>query len=180
MRTIVKAKHWQIFGILFGITILQKTIDIEVMTGDVNEIFSDISFIIFYMTTIGWILFTGVAVNKNQETDKKLNFKIPTITGLLLLISVITFRFSMTIDETFEFMNDRTSITVGFILYGLASLIIVCSYTAKTLKLNETKDEVDINDYFNYILGFLFWPIGIWFIQPRVNRLFQTADKGQQ
>ena len=69
-------------------------------------------------------------------------------------------------------------LTLLFVVYFIASLAIIFSYPAKTIKRLETKGEIDINDYFGDIFRLLFWPIGIWTIQPRINKLID--DKAER
>ncbi len=53
----------------------------------------------------------------------------------------------------------------------LVMLAVFNSYPAKALNAVEKGTDIDINDYFGDTLALVFWPIGIWFIQPRINRI---------
>jgi hypothetical protein len=176
MIAIVKAKHWQIFVTLFGLQMIAQQIAFVsfLKNGSVNEIFIRIVIIIIYVLMLGWLLLTGIALNKRLHPSKKLNFYIPTIAGLLILGITSWLLFSIPSDQMFKILS--FGVMVGIMLFIVACLVTCCSYTAKALKLNETQEEIDINDYFNYVLGFLFWPIGVWFVQPRINKLFAAEN----
>lgn len=174
MLTIVRLKHWQIFAILFCVALLKRIILISVVEGNLSELLSDILSTILYVTIIGWLLLTGIALNKKQESGRKLSFTVPIIIALLSVLIFVALRFSMTIDQTFNIMADNHVILYGTIVFLILSMGIISGYTAKSLKLKETTSEVDINDYFgDTFFLFLFLPIAIWFIQPRVNRQFE-------
>lgn len=45
-------------------------------------------------------------------------------------------------------------------------------FVSKSLALAEQSTRVSFPDYRGYLLGMWFIPFGIWFIQPRINRLY--------
>jgi hypothetical protein len=45
-------------------------------------------------------------------------------------------------------------------------------FVSKCLALAEKNRPVSYTDYRGYFLGFWFFPAGVWFIQPRINRLY--------
>lgn len=58
----------------------------------------------------------------------------------------------------------------------LVALILVCYiyyHVGKTIKLAETKTQVKLESYIADILLLWFLLIGIWFIQPRLNKLIK-------
>jgi hypothetical protein len=56
--------------------------------------------------------------------------------------------------------------------------IFYCFYfTAKVLKTVELQKPVTFNDYAGEFFLIWFFPIGIWFIQPRINRLFNGTGE---
>jgi hypothetical protein len=46
-------------------------------------------------------------------------------------------------------------------------------FTAKTLKSAEMQREAHFSDYIGDFFLLWFYPVGIWFIQPRINRIVQ-------
>lgn len=55
--------------------------------------------------------------------------------------------------------------------------IFYCLYfMARTLITVETQHKnIRTSDYIGYIFGFWFLPVGIWFIQPKIKRLFTNG-----
>ena len=50
-------------------------------------------------------------------------------------------------------------------------------FVSKCLALAEKNRPVSYSDYRGYFLGFWFFPAGVWFTQPRINRLLRK-DRG--
>jgi hypothetical protein len=129
-----------------------------------------ILYILFY---IGWLLVLGTGL-KSIRQNAAMNYSVFVSTGFILITVVVAFRL-LAMTEILDIENLGQGLTVLIMLtFILTSLMILCSYIAKNLKLNEKGDDIDINDYFGDIFLLIFWPIGIWTIQPRINRL---ADK---
>jgi len=54
--------------------------------------------------------------------------------------------------------------------------IFYCLYfVAKALKSVELQREVTFNDYAGEFFLFWFSPIGVWVLQPRINKLFDNS-----
>lgn len=66
---------------------------------------------------------------------------------------------------------DDASTLLLMMTYVLVSLIVLTSFVGKNLKTIEFGNNIDIKDYFGDVVGLIFWPIGIWTFQPRVNKL---------
>jgi hypothetical protein len=52
-----------------------------------------------------------------------------------------------------------------------AANLYVLAFTAKSLVLAEKQSEVSFSDYFGTFVQVWFFPIGVWFVQRRVNKL---------
>ena len=56
--------------------------------------------------------------------------------------------------------------------------ILYCFYfTAKTIKTAELERKVGFGDFVGEFLLLWFYPIGIWFLQPRVNKLIEKPTE---
>jgi hypothetical protein len=58
-------------------------------------------------------------------------------------------------------------------LVFLASYVYCHIYVSRLLKSVELGKRVQVADFFGDFILILFFPIGVWIIQPRVNKLFQ-------
>ena len=100
-----------------------------------------------------------------------MNYSLFIGVGLLLVSVLISYRILEALDILKPDVFGNTFVTLSMMCYILGSLIVLASFIGKNLKALEIGDDVDINDYFNDILSLIFWPIGIWMFQPRINRL---------
>jgi hypothetical protein len=164
MDILFKAKHWQIFGTFILIAFLQAML----RTGD--PMASVISYIILTVISIGWILLLGIGLTKKLQNKSPHQFLLFISTGIVLIIVASVLRLLLALGVIGS-EAITTTLTVVLVAYFILSLAILYSYPARTLKSLETKKEIDINDYFGDIFRLLFWPIGIWTIQPRINKI---------
>jgi uncharacterized membrane protein YwaF len=67
------------------------------------------------------------------------------------------------------------------VLYLFFALFHVFWFTAVVLVAIEKNSKPEFGFYFRTLLLMLFWPVGVWFVQPRLNRLaaekLNAADK---
>jgi hypothetical protein len=49
-------------------------------------------------------------------------------------------------------------------------------FTAKTITSVEMKKETHFSDYIGDFFLIWFFPVGIWFLQPRINRLLEEQN----
>lgn len=62
-------------------------------------------------------------------------------------------------------------------LYAAFALFQTSIFVSKTIAKLEHRREVNLNDYFNNLVLMLFFFIGIWFLQPKVNRLVASEEE---
>ncbi len=173
MNKIVKASSRKIFGLFLGLAIISETVDMIAYVGIVPELVSDLLYVGVVTFMVGWILITGRSLEaKKYGTLTRAAYKIFFCIGILLIVTTSTGRLFSAVNQIISNETTRTIFTI----YVFASIFWIATFTAKTLKANETTEEIDINDYFTDIFKIIFWPIGIWMIQPRVNRIFVSKD----
>jgi hypothetical protein len=78
------------------------------------------------------------------------------------------------VTNTFE-PKDIIYIAAG--LYLFFAMIQTIIFACKTIAKLELKREVSFGDYFNNLLLMFFFFVGIWFLQPKVNRLIAIEDE---
>lgn len=174
MDKIVKASRLQIFAFFLSLVIISGFVDMAVPVGLLPEIISDLLYVIIVTLNVGWILLTGRLLEaRKYGVLTRPTYKAFLFVGILLIVTASTGRlFSMS-----EEIMRSTAIHTAYTVYSLTSFVWIATFTAKTLKANETNEEIDINDYFGDIFLIIFWPIGVWIIQPRLNKIFAPIDK---
>ncbi len=171
MSKVVMASSQQIFGLLLSLGIISGLTNMFVAMAHLPSIIAVVVYLIYVTCTIGWILLTGTSLElKKYGVLSRPSFKAFIFVGVLLIIVISITRLSSLFDE----IMSNTVIQAFFMIYMFTSIFWIASFTAKSLKSNETNEEIDINDYFGDIFRIVFWPIGVWTIQPRVNKIFKS------
>jgi len=193
--------HWKLFILLVGIPFVSMIVLIIIqVTTLMNqhtprpESISPLFFvspivmllaaaILFYWQ---WSVATGLNSYLHPETQLRLKrfkffFFVPLIYfGIIFIAGIV-------IIPQIPFGNEQPP-SIGFILplilvmvllhfFSIFCIIYILYFIAKTLKSVELQREAHFSDYIGEF--FLMWcfPIGIWFIQPRINKIVQTGKK---
>jgi len=163
MDIVLKAKHWQIFGGFILLTIVASIIT------DIGPIADTVISLIMGSIYFGWILLLGYGLSKRLGTLHSTGFKLFVTANILLIVSGTLSEVLVATGITAK--NQNILVMVFLAAYVITLLAIIGTYPAKTLKMLESKEENDINNYFGDIFLFLFLPLGTWIIQPRINKL---------
>ena len=165
MDILLRAKHWQIFSGLISIGALEYVLKNE------SELSGDISYISLMIIQIGWILMLGTILKNRLRNPNKISYLNFIITGIFLLVVTSLYKIVLTNSEIAK-IADNVPFFIGFSIYSLVSISIVNGFVAKTIRSIEKNNVVNISDYLGDTLLLIFWPIGIWYIQPRLNKIF--------
>jgi hypothetical protein len=128
----------------------------------------DISMMVYLLVYLGWLF--SISYLLNNEVPKDMNLNI-TILKFLILIPTLY----ASVFVTFLNVLDDNPSSFTMVLHISSMVIIFYSmlFSAKTINSIELKRKVTFSDYAGDFMLFWFFPIGIWIIQPRVNKLFK-------
>ncbi len=194
----LRAKHWQLFILTFGIPMagyffFLGYIIMNLSVGESPEpdslfnafkIFFAI-FAIFLFILYGWMysLGTGLQVRIPKEAPMKVNrFKIFFFFQLIYILLLIT-GFIILFNELIQPVpfgeNPEIAAVIFLILFPLHLFAMFCSiyviyFVAKTIKTIELQREVTFSDFIGEFLLVWLYPIGIWFIQPKINKIIES------
>lgn len=162
MKIFLILKHWQVF-LIWIVGIFQMVFFIK------TDLWF-LSFVLYAGLFLVWIYSIGNILNKNKKLNKEMN-----ILWILYLLSLIpyAFNFRYMITESHERID---SWIVGpSAIIGVFAIFKIIIHTAKTLKRTETNEELKIADLFNEIFLLFAFFLGIWILQPRINKI--VAEK---
>ena len=185
MEIFLKAKHWQIFLLIVGIPILIEILDSFIVLSGAGEAFTFRAILRFlliipFLTFYFWIFSVGTLLNK------RIRDHLETKTGYFAL-SVWTSAFSLFFLSIFVFFiwddweqlmieTNFTYVVFGIVVFlAIATLLLALSFVAKTLVRAERNAHVRSSDFYGEFVMLLFFPIGIWLLQPRINEI-HTKD----
>ena len=193
-----KLKHWQlfmllfvvpfIFYIIFVVTIISKAV-ISNSPEEIFSVFKFIPLIVFVplLTLFGWLWSMGIGLAKylpknvvmNQRRFKILFF-VPLIylpTVMFMVIGLMSnLQKSMLTNEPPDFFLTPSFPILFFLFFVLHLFSVFCMFycfyfAAKTYKSVILQREAVVSDYIGQF--FMIWinVIGVWIMQPHINRI---------
>lgn len=173
MSIYLKAKHWQLFIVLVGSMFLAQFIMFNTaMAGDsVNTVLLTLPALLIGTLFFGWLWAISSACSKALPAELASS---PRPMQVGLVYALIYFIFS----SLFFFGpgNQPPAYVVVMHFLAMAAILYAMGFTAKQLtKLDQGKD-ISFYSYSGPFFLFWFFPIGIWFIQPKVNQLLGTKN----
>lgn len=166
---ILRAKHWQIFLILLAPHFLSwYTTDVTI-----DRLLGFLS--VFLL--VAWLILQSNELLALRPKQEGYSGTWLLIDGFLVLAS---WGYS-TISEDPDFYLSTTSWhmngTGGWLfLYVLFAYMHVHWFPASLLQTVETGQRPDALKAVQWFLLYFFWPVGVWFIQPRLNKLSEEAE----
>lgn len=163
MKSILRLKHWQIFLVLVISGIMYNfTIEGDQLSTMIIRI---VGAIIYSL----WPILTGNELNQFLPKKVTVNFNFFLIN---ILISLCTF-ISILVLSNGEGMT-FTGIYAIPMFYVFFAILYCLAFPAKLLNCIETGKEVSMGQYLGDFFLVFFLPIGIWFLQPRINKVVEN------
>jgi hypothetical protein len=190
----LRAKHWHLFLLTFGIPtlfqfILMGTMFASIANGTEPNPSSFLSFfavfpvliIVFAGTFFGW--FWSIAIGLQDKIPT--NVKMKTGTFKVFFFIPITYMFLISIGmETamsgvFESIEEPNvgliagsmAIIIPLHLFSMFCIFYCLYFVSKTFKTIELQRETTFSDFAGEFFLLWFYPIGIWIIQPKINKM---------
>lgn len=193
----LKARHWHLFALTFGIIMVFQVIMMAVVFAGLAHgteidslevkgfiILFPIMMILFTATLFGWMwsVATGlqceISTNMPMKTKKfKWFFFIP-LAYTIILHAYISITLAGVFGTAGQGGEPDTRVIAGMMafiiplhLFSIFCIFYCLYFVAKTIKTAELQRETAFSDFVGEFFLIWFFPIGIWFIQPRVNQL---------
>ena len=182
MQAFLRLKAWQLFLLLFGVPVgLQMVVMGALFTrqpeplgiaGLVLVTFLGLGLMLAWFYTLGTSLHSRLPTTAPMSLTRfRLAVLLPAVyVSLLLAFGVLASR-----------GGPPDSVPVGLIvlfvalhLLSMACLFYCLYFTAKAFKTVERQAPVPVSEYLGELFLLWFFPIGIWVLQPRINRLFSA------
>lgn len=195
----LKAKHWQVFLLTFGIPmifqfILMGSLFTKVATQsspDPTIVFNYMKFfpilmVLFMAVYMGWFWSVAIGLQKKvpeqismKTTKFKIFFFIPTVYILCFVIFI-----SASMGGLIESGNEPNFAVIGgamaiifpLHLFSMFCMFYTLYFAAKTFKTVEFQREVSFSDFAGEFFMLWFYPIGIWIVQPKINKMISENN----
>lgn len=173
MSIYLKAKHWQLFILLVvSIFVGQVLMATSAFNGGmINPMTVVIPALIWGIIYFGWLWAIVTACSKALPPELSSSpwlMKAGIIYALAYLLFSGIFFFSSG--------NGLPGYIVAMHFLAMAAIFYALGFTAKQLTKLEQKSNVSFFTYSGPFFLFWFFPIGVWFIQPKVNQLLGSRN----
>lgn len=196
INAFLKAKHWQLFGLIFGIPMVLQFVMVGIIISNLatqSNIDPDLMFNYMKLFPLFIILFMGiffawfwaVAIGLQKKVPENLSMKVKKfkVFFFIPLVYLSVFLISFAVFEDFSFSSNIESYAefffgCFFLISFLHLFVIFCMYyimffVAKTIKTVELQRQVKFGDFAGEFFLILYYPIGIWIIQPKINKMME-------
>ncbi|WP_299760241.1 hypothetical protein [uncultured Pontibacter sp.] len=189
----LRAKHWQLFLLTFGIPLIFQVIMMGIVFTSIGRegspapqfMFSyfrlfPVMMIIFMAVYFGW--FWAVAIGLQQHVPESVHMKVKKFKVLFLIPMLYMLLLALFIGGFMQFVVSSEGPSGGFI-GGIAAIIVplhllsmfcifyTLYFVAKTIKTVELQREVNFSDFAGEFFMIWFYPIGVWILQPKINAI---------
>ncbi|MHC9511989.1 hypothetical protein [Kangiella sp. M94] len=172
MNIFLKLKHWQLFILLFGVMILSQVMFIgSIKPGEQPNMILFMGLSLFLMLIfMSWLWAIATACYEALPEHLAQSPKVMKV-GIVYAVIYMT-----SSSMTFEEMQPN-GIMVILHLLAMVAIFYALGFTAKQLIKLEQQKEVTFVDYSGPFFLFWFFPLGVWFIQPKVNKLLAKNNE---
>ena len=186
MNIFLRAKHWQLFILLVGVPIVLDIFGTLMLVLSHNprimmRLFP-ILMLIVTVTLLGWYYALGINLYNKQPAGIKLNIKTFRLFFFIPVIYFLAiFLYMFCIFNGVSWSGGHVIVLLILSVFGLHLFSMFCIFylmyfIAKELKMAELQREVTFSDYVGEFFLLWFFPVGVWIIQPRINRIFTNGD----
>jgi hypothetical protein len=181
MEVLLRLKHWQIFMLTFGILAIFPALqfiilfsDVAVFGGMINGLLMDrvtaLAGVATAVVQACYIYIVGIRLSEKRPNDNfnENRFKICLylMTGIAALQNVI-----------FPLIGfDARGMNLFLSIVTLGAGLYTDYFVAKALKSVEMDRESNFDDFTGDFFSFVFFPIGVWWLQPRINNIFDKES----
>lgn len=175
MDRVIKLKHWQAFLILMTCVVLyviaaKSNVNLWGISSLELKVLSGIVGLVVFFT---WILIVGLFLNRVQDNPHhfRKSLLIVAIVGCILGYSDL--HLQALPSNTINILSPISFILPFLTCFGL---FYTFKNVPQSLRSIEKGEKAQINDYILDSFLMFSFPIGIWFIQPRLNRIWKVNE----
>lgn len=184
MKKLLDLKHWQLFVLIIVPVLLFQVVTTIAFLED-----SDPSFVwpfaLMVMTLVvavffGWLYALGTTLydrlppdNGMRLTRFRVFFFIPL--AYMLLLPFLIVRLSSTYED-YDLVPALLAWIVPLHLFAMCCIFYCIYFSAKALKSVLLQRPATFSDFAGEFFLLWFFPVGIWFLQPQINKLFAHSQ----
>ncbi len=189
---VLKAKHWQVFLVLFAVPYF---LQLMIIPSDIEPenlqkyVIMMIPFALYYLiSNLTWYWAVGIGLLKKtteEKAPKSILFKISIIGVIMIYVSVFAVMIRL-FDIITQILNETVEpekilpiagILLILMLMLLIGFIYMFVFTARSIYTAETQEKAKFKNYIAEFILVWFLPVGVWFLQPRINKIVREDNE---
>lgn len=170
MKLLLKIKHWQLFLLLIGCMVAQSFFAFNAPIPFLSEMFT----LVFLLIFIGWLASIGFEANRRLPSELQASQKPMFVALIYAALYAVVFSVWLSPGSSKEPPN--MNLILPFHILAMAGIFYSLGYTAKRLTTMTKGQKVSFYEYSGPFFLLWFFPIGVWFVQPRVNALLGSEN----
>jgi hypothetical protein len=175
MRILLRLKHWELFLLTWGTPIVLNFFTLS--NPELSIKLFPVMMIVFTIGIFGWVWAIATELQAKLPADVKLNvgqFKIFFLIPIVYILGLAIWMGYTFYGEP-SGQGDNMEGAIGLIiflhLFSMVCIFLGLRFAAKTLKSVELGRMAKFGDYAGEFFLIWFSPIGVWILQPRLNKL---------
>jgi glucan phosphoethanolaminetransferase (alkaline phosphatase superfamily) len=158
-----RAKHWQVF-LLFTLGYFASAYSTHdfLTFGLIN--------VVLLVLYVGWYAVLGNSLHPYLPRGRYYNLSWFFFDAFLI---IATYGVAITFFNGQMQMTGLAALLGFYLFFAIARLFW---FPAAVLVSIETRNEPVFRQYASTMLLMFFWPLGVWFIQPRLNRIYNSIQ----
>lgn len=190
MSIFLRMKHWQLFCLLLVLPFVSIVtfilyVSTLLMSGREEalqiEVFIPIVVLMFanYLCYYAWLWTLGsFSISRLPDTIKKSRtlFTAAIIYPLCYIPTFFWIMFSSVVNSSKDVFQHYFLIIFAFHILAIFCNFYIFYFIAKMFKQAELQRRATVSEYLGEIFLLWFFYIGIWILQPRVNKLYEESQ----
>ncbi len=183
MRKFLTIRHWQLFLILVVIPFMMNFIIILPSVFNYKIMVATLPLLIMIPISLFLTWFYALGTNLHKKLPQTITMNLKRFKVLIFIPILYILALLLLIGVLLNISSGNLLNPIIFVLIFPAHFfsmfcIFYCIYfNAKILKTVEWQKPVTFSDFAGEFFLIWFFPIGIWIIQPRINKLFEITDE---
>ncbi len=184
MSKLLTRKHWQIFLIIFGLPIILFIIGLAIVTKTSNFRVMLIAYpivtLLFSFNFFRLLYVFGTSLRR--KLPETVSMSLPKFKWALFFPAVYIMLFLLFVTLMYFGLGfvRRIPVFAAAIIFPLHLVSMFCIFyslyfIAKSLRSVELQRSVSSSDYIGEFFLLWFFPIGVWVLQPRINKIFSGS-----
>lgn len=123
---------------------------------------------------LAWLLSIGMAANRRVKENLRRNTRLALASAVYAISYIAIAPFIWPGPGELSSGESSMALVFPFHLLAMVAVFYVLAFAARNIIMAERQSEVSFFDYSGPFFLMWFFPVGVWFVQPRVNRLVSS------